>query len=289
METKTAKRSNSAASHLSERGWCILMLFPFALLLILIILYPLLYGLWLGKNPASYKTLLDNPAYLGTLRNTIFFLLVAVNTKMLLALALSALFVSQRRGVRWLSIALVLPWAIPTVPAVLSFRWMFNSEWGLFNNLLFRLGIDGPQWLIRPDWAMLAICITHIWKYLPFWVIAMAAGRMGIATELYDAARLDGATHLQTFRHITWPEIRNLYIINTLVATIWALGDFNTIYLLTGGGPMDRTHTLATLGFRYAFVLSDMETGVATVITVIPLLIALLWLLVRKMTHQAVP
>lgn len=283
------KRSDSAANPLSERSWGTIMLFPFAILLVTIILYPFLYGLWLGRSPASYKALLENPVYLGTIRNTLFFLVVAVNTKMLLALALSALFVSRQRWVKWLSIALVLPWAIPTVPAILSFRWMFNSEWGLFNNLLFRAGIDGPQWLIRTDWAMSAICITHIWKYLPFWVIAMTAGRIGIAAELYDAARLDGATRLQIFRHVTWPGLKNLYIINTLVATIWALGDFNTIYLLTGGGPMDRTHTLSTLGFRYAFVLSDMETGVATVITAIPLLLPLLWLLVRKMTRKTAP
>ena len=289
MDTRTPQQINSAASPISERRWAILMLLPFALLLILIILYPFLYGLWLGRNPASYKALLDNPVYPGTLRNTFLFLFVAVNIKMLLALALSALFVSRRTPVRWLSIALVLPWAIPTVPAVLSFRWMFNSEWGLFNNLLLRIGINGPQWLIRPDWALLAICITHIWKYLPFWVISMTAGRMGIAPELYDAARLDGATPLQTFRHVTWPGLRNLYLINTLIATIWALGDFNTIHLLTGGGPMDRTHTLATLGFRYAFVLSDLETGVATVVTAIPLLLPLLWLLARKMARGTAP
>lgn len=270
----------------SERGWGIAMLVPCAALFLMFTLYPVLYGLWLGLNPASYTALWNNPIYLRTFCNTLFFIFVVVNLKMLFALGLSGLFVSERRRVRWLSALLVLPWALPSVPSVLTFRWMFNSEWGLVNNLLLLIGIDGPQWLIRPEWAMTAICATHIWKYMPFWVIALVAGRMGIPGELYDAARVDGASRLQIFRHITWPGLRSLYLTNTLVATIWALGDFNTVYLLTGGGPMDRTHTLATLGFRYAFVLSDMKTGIAAMFTMLPLLVPLIWLLGRRISRK---
>lgn len=121
---------------------------------------------------------------------------------------------------------------------------------------------------------------------MPFWVIVMIAGRMAISRNLYDAIDVDGASSLQRFTYVTWPGVRNLYIINTLVATTWALGDFNSIYLLTGGGPVERTHTLATLGFRYAFILSDIKTGVATVITILPLLVPLLIVLIRRMTRE---
>ena len=246
----------------------------------------MLYGLWLGSDPATYIALWNNPTYARTFWNTVAFLVIAVNIKMLLALLLSSFFVAPQRWVRWLSVILFLPWAIPSVPAILSFRWMFDSDWGLINNALFSIGIEGPQWLNQSYWPMLVICIAHIWKFLPFWVLVLVAGRLAIRHDLYDAAAADGATVFQRFRYVTWPSLRNLYITNTLVAMTWALGDFNTIYLMTGGGPMDRTHTLATLGFRYAFVLSDLKTGVATVITILPFLIPLLWVLARRMTRE---
>ena len=258
---------------------------PYLTIFLLFTLYPVLYGLWLGSDPASYATLWDSPTYARTFWNTVAFLAIAVNLKILLALLLSGFFVAPQRWVRWLSVILFLPWAIPSVPAILSFRWMFDSDWGLINSTLLSIGIEGPQWLSQSYWPMLVICIAHIWKFLPFWVIVFVAGRLAIRRDLYDAAAADGASTFQCYRYVTWPGLRNLYITNTLVAMTWALGDFNTIYLMTGGGPMDRTHTLTTLGFRYAFVLSDFKTGIATVITILPLLIPLVWVLARRMTR----
>ena len=92
-----------------------------------------------------------------------------------------------------------------------------------------------------------------------------------------------GASPLQQFWYVTWPQLRNLYITSTLLSTIWSLGDFNSVYLLTGGGPADKTHVLATLGIRYAFSLQQLGTGVATVITALPFLIPLVFLLLRRL------
>ena len=121
---------------------------------------------------------------------------------------------------------------------------------------------------------------THIWKYLPFWTLILLAGRMAIPTDLYEAATIDGATPLQKFGYVTWPNLNNLYITSTLLSTIWSLGDFNSVYLLTGGGPAEKTHVLATLGIRYAFNLQEIGVGMATVMTALPVLIPLLIVLV---------
>jgi len=270
----------------SERTWGLIMILPYSAVFLLFAVYPLGYGFWLGRDPESYRTLWNNPVFVRTFQNTLIFLAVSVNIKMVLALFLSGIFAKSGRWVRWLGLILILPWAVPSVPAILSFRWLLNSEWGMLNTLLFEMGISGPPWLVRPNWALGAICMVHIWKYMPFWVIVMTAGRMAIPKPLYEAAEMDGADRIQKFVYITWPGLRNLYIINTLVATTWALGDFNTIYLLTGGGPVERTHTLATLGFRYAFILADIRTGVATAITVFPMLIPLLLVLMRHINRR---
>ena len=104
--------------------------------------------------------------------------------------------------------------------------------------------------------------LMHIWKSLPFWTLILLAGRMAIPGEQYEAASVDGATNWQKFRFITWPSMRGLYLTSTLLSTIWTLGDFNSVYLLTGGGPADLTHVLATLGIRY-LRLDQIELSMA--------------------------
>jgi ABC-type sugar transport system permease subunit len=191
---------------------------------------------------------------------------------------------SARPWIRWLSILFILPWAVPSIPTILSFRWMLNSEWGMLNNLLWELfGIDGPWWLVNPQLAFGSVIAVHIWKYLPFWTLILLAGRMAIPNDLYEAARIDGATPLQQFTHVTWPQLRNLYVTSVLLSTIWSLGDFNSVYLLTTGGPNEMTHVLATLGIRYAFRMMQLDLGVATVMTALPVLIPLVVILVRRL------
>src|SRR5262249_58810037 len=103
--------------------------------------------------------------------------------------------------------------------------------------------------------------VSHIWKWLPFWTVILLAGRMAIPTEIQDAAKVDGATGFRNFLHINFPLLANLYLICTLLSTIFSLGDFNSVYFVTGGGPADSTHVLATLGIRYAFDLAQPRLG----------------------------
>lgn len=154
----------------------------------------------------------------------------------------------------------------------------------MVNSLIFRFTFeDGPNWLLD-RWSGLAmICVVHIWKYLPFWTLIMLAGRLAIPKDLYESADVDGASGLQKFRYVTFPSMRNLYITCTLLSTIMSLGDFNSIYLLTGGGPADATQTLATLGIRYAFGMSEVEVGVSTVVVALPIMLPLLVLMLRRM------
>jgi multiple sugar transport system permease protein len=270
-----------------ETGWGIALVIPYVVVFLTLVVWPVAYGVWLGSDPDHYVRLFNDPIYLRTVVNTAIFLGVGINLKLFLALLLSGFFAQTRPWVRWLSILFILPWAVPSIPTILSFRWMLNSEWGMLNNLIWELfGVEGPWWLVRPEYAFGSVIAVHIWKYLPFWTLILLAGRMAISNDLYEAARIDGATPLQQFAHVTWPQLRNLYVTSTLLSTIWSLGDFNSVYLLTGGGPLEMTHVLATLGIRYAFVLTEIGTGVATVMTALPLLVPLVILLVRRLGRR---
>jgi multiple sugar transport system permease protein len=193
----------------------------------------------------------------------------------------------MRRGwwVKVLLLIYVLPWAVPALPAFISIHWMLNGQWGLLNNFLWDVfGIDGPGWIETSRWLALgSVIVSHIWKWLPFWTVILLAGRMAIPQELYDAAAVDGATGLRRFVHITFPLLANLYLICTLLSTIFTLGDFNTVFFVSGGGPALSTHVLATLGIRNAFEVARPELGVAAVMSALPLMIPLIIILMRKL------
>jgi multiple sugar transport system permease protein len=123
---------------------------------------------------------------------------------------------------------------------------------------------------------------------MPFWTVIFLAGRMAIPQELYEAAEMDGATGVRRFVHVTFPLLANLYLICTLLSTIWTLGDFNTVYFVTGGGPGLSTHVLATLGIRDAFQVANPQLGMAAVMSALPLLIPLVIVLMRKLARHQV-
>ena len=281
-------RAPSGARWSLETTWGVIMVIPYVVFFLALVVWPVLYGLWLGSDPASYRALARDPIFVRTAINTVVFLGVGINLKLLLALVLSGFFAIARPWIRWLSVIFILPWAVPSIPTIFSFRWMLNSEWGMLNALLFDLfGIDGPWWLVRPNLAFACVIFVHIWKYLPFWTLILLAGRMAISTDLYEAARIDGASPWQMFTNVTWPHVKNLYVTSTLLSTIFSLGDFNSVYLLTSGGPAELTHVLATLGIRYAFNLHEIGTGVACVIVAVPILVPLVLLLIHRLGRGA--
>jgi multiple sugar transport system permease protein len=275
----------------SEFAWAVAFVVPYIALFLVFVVYPVVYGLWLGRNPSLYVELFEDPIYQRTVVNTVLYLAIAVNLKMFGALLLSGFFMQRGWWVRVLLLIFVLPWAVPALPTFLSIHWMLNGQWGLLNNVLWELfGIDGPGWVETSRWLALgSVMASHIWKYMPFWTLILLAGRMAISQELYEAAAVDGATGVRRFVHVTFPLLANLYLVCTLLSTIFTLGDFNTVFFVSGGGPALSTHVLATLGIRDAFDIAKPELGVAAVMSALPLVIPLVILLMRKLRTTAVP
>jgi multiple sugar transport system permease protein len=264
--------------------WGRALVVPYLLIFVAFVLYPVGYGLWLARHPSSYVKLFDDPIFFRTAINTVVFVLVAVNVKMVIALGLSGFFVQTRWWIKITALIFILPWAVPSIPTILSVRFMLNPEWGVINQTIFRLtGLDGPNWLNNPTLALSFSMLMHIWKSLPFWTLILLAGRLSIPGEQYEAASVDGATTWQKFRFITWPSMRSLYLTSTLLSMIWTLGDFNSVYLLTGGGPADLTHVLATLGIRY-LRLDQVELAMASIVVALPLVLPLVYFMMKRLS-----
>lgn len=265
------------------QAWGLLMILPYILIFLVFVLYPVLYGFWIARNPASYAKLSSDPIFWGTVRNTLIFVIVAINIKMVIALVLSGFFTAERRWVKALSVLFILPWALPSIPTILSWRFMLNPEWGIINQQIFRwTGEDGPNWLNDPTLALGFSMLVHVWKSLPFWTLILLSGRLAISKDLYEAAAVDGAKSWLQFRHITWPSMQQLYFTCLILSMIWTLGDFNSVYLLTGGGPADLTHVLATLGVRY-LRYDQVDQSMAAIVCALPLVLPLVYILMRRL------
>ena len=175
--------------HGADYVWAVAFALPYVVIFLAFVLYPIVYGLWLGSDPALYRQLFDDPRYLTAVINTLMYVGIGVNVKMALGFLLSGFFMRKGWWVKAVLVIFILPWATPALPAYISIHWFLNGQWGMLNNVLYLLfGIDGPIYL-NSHWMGLAANIgAYIWKSLPFWTMILLAGRMAIPQELYEAA-----------------------------------------------------------------------------------------------------
>jgi multiple sugar transport system permease protein len=273
----------------SDFKWAIAFIVPYAAIFFALVVYPIAYALWMASEPSLYADLIAGPLFLSTIVNTLLFVGVGVNVKMFLALLLSGFFLRRRRWIRALLAIYVLPWALAAAQACISFHWMLIGEAGLVDGVLSALlGIEGPNWFNNRWLGLGSNIIAYIWKWMPFWTVIFLAARIRIPRDIYDAADVDGATGYRRFVHITFPLLANLYLICTLLSTLWTLGDFTTVYLVSGGGPAGSTEVLATLGFHYAFDAAKPSLGVAAVMSAVPVLIPIVIILMRRLQTSEV-
>jgi multiple sugar transport system permease protein len=273
----------------SEFAWAIAFVVPYVAVFVAFVVYPVAYGLWMAHDPSLYRDLFSNPLYRQTVLNTVLYVGLGVNVQLFLALLLSGFFMRRRWWIKALLPIYILPWALPAIPAFVSFHWMLIGEEGLVNGVLWALlGIRGPLWFNDRWLALGSNIVAYIWKWMPFWTLAFLAGRMAVPKEVYEAADVDGAGGCRRFAHVIFPLLGNLYLVCTLLATLWTVGDFTTVAFVSGGAPSYSTDVLATLGIHYAFDAAQPSLGVAAVMSALPVLIPIVIILMRALQTREV-
>ncbi len=267
----------------SDTAWAVAFVIPYVAVFAAFVIYPIAFGLWMGRDPALYSQLFADTHYLTTVVNTLLFVVVGVNVKMFLAFLLSGFFMSRSWWVRGLLAIYLLPWALPGLTVFLSIHYMLVTEWGFLDSLWRAVtGQDGPLFLVSQPLAMTANIVSYIWKWMPFWTLIFLAARMAIPQDIYEAAEIDGATSYRRLVHVTFPLLANVYLICTLLSTVWTLGDFPTVYFVSSGAPSRLTEVLATYGFHEAFDFGYPNLGVAAMMSALPVLIPLVIMLMRR-------
>jgi len=198
-----------------------------------------------------------------------------------------ALLLNERFALRrWLRGLSLLPWAIPSVLASIVFLWLFDASYGVVDYALRTAGLMNTDiaWFFDENTALFAVILPTFWKCFPFFTLTFVAAMQTIPSELYEAARSDGANSWQRFRYVTWPGIRGPAILALVLNSLWAFREFDIIYVTTGGGPSHATETLGIRAYQEAF--SYFELGRASVLGVLMLAIALLFVVLARRALQ---
>jgi len=219
----------------------------------------------------NYRFLMTDARFWNALANTAYFVLLSVTLELALGLGIAVLLHQKFPG-RGVARALVLvPWAVPTVVAARFWEWIYNADFGVLNYLL------GAKinWLGDPHWALHAAIFADVWKTTPFVVLLLLAGLQVIPEDLYRAARIDGASSFQLFRHITLPLLRPVILLVLLFRTMDAGRVFDLIFVLTGGGPANQTETLVVYAYKLLYRTLQFGYGSAVVVATFLFIFAL--------------
>ena len=304
--TKFAPRSETLTRGLAEffaRDVPVAYTFvaPAFFLLLFLVAYPFVLSVWFSLSDArvgetgsfvgldNFRRLLGSAIFLQTLQNSIVFTTLALGLKIVLGMALALLLYRIGRFKRLIRGAVLLPFIVPTALSTLVWWWMFEPLYSVVNWTLKSLRIvnyDIP-WLPDPYLAMFTVVLVNTWRGLPFFAITLLAGLVAIPKELYEAAESDGAGPVGRFWHVTVPLLKPVLAVVILFSAIFTLADFNIVYVLTKGGPMNMTHLFATYSFALGLQGGQIGQGAAVSLFLFPLLLMVVFVqlrMVRKAT-----
>ncbi len=269
-------------------GWVFLL--PLVIPFTIFLLIPAIMVFWYSTQQGdvtggTHFVGLDNWAYvfsrsqvMTSVWNTVKF--AAISVPLIVAASLGAALLLQRvsRGASVFRFAVYFPVLVPGIVAGLMWIFMIHPDFGLLSVAVRLFGLEPPVWL-GPGTALVLLAFVDVWRSLGYWAVFLLAGLMGLPREMYEAANLDGANALQRFRYVTVPQLRPILLFALVVSTIWALQIFDTVYIMTRGGP--GTATVTMVYFVYTQALQRLEVGPAAAISVVLLLMILALTLVQ--------
>ena len=274
---------------------------PALLLIGLLVAYPFGMAIYLALSNAyigrpsefvglrNFVMLWNGDSFRQTFQNAFVFTAAAVGCKLVLGISLALLLNQQLWFKRLIRGAVLLPWVIPTALSTLGWWWMFDSLYSVINWTGIAVGaIDppGPNWLGQKYYAMSAVVAVNVWRGLPFFAITILAGLVSIPKELYEAAEADGAGPMSRFWHVTLPLLKPVLAIVVLFSTIFTFSDFNIVYILTHGGPINSTHLFATLARQIGLESGQLGQGAAVSLYLFPVLVFVVWVQLKFVRKQ---
>lgn len=267
-------------------GWAFML--PAAVLLLGLLAYPLGLGTWLGFTDAkigrpgewvgleNFKYLVGDSVTQLALFNTLFYTVVASILKFVLGLWLALLLNKNLPFKSFFRAIVLLPWIVPTALSAIAFWWLYDAQFSVFSWVLTQLGwIDHYIDFLGDPWnARLSTIAANVWRGVPFVAISLLAGLQTISPSYYEASAIDGATPWQQFRHVTLPLLTPIIAVVMTFSVLFTFTDFQLIYVLTRGGPLNATHLMATLAFQRGIPGGSLGEGAALATLMVPFLLA---------------
>lgn len=287
MGTNTAeagRKTLSRARLASRNRWRFdafpyLLLLPSVALIALINIYPFATGFFYSLRDgtliqagqfvgiANYEELLTDPEFLHALEFSALFALFGVFGSYVVGLGLALLLNRDLPGRGFFRVALLLPWIIPSIVSIVSWRWLIADQSGLVNQVLALVGLGPVYFLSTGGLAMFSVIVVKVWRSFPFMMLSLLAALQAINREMYEATAVDGAGPWQAFRYITFPLLLPVSVVLWILMTIWSVNDFETPYLLTMGGPSNATENLSVLAYLETFNRTQIGIGAAVAFT----------------------
>jgi arabinogalactan oligomer/maltooligosaccharide transport system permease protein len=286
----------------ASRSFPYKLLLPAIVVMLAVVLFPLSYNFWLAfRNMSLYhfrnhqfvglenfRLILAEPVFYQMLGKSLIWTSVNIVGHVTIGVLLAVLLNGPVKGKTFFRTILILPWAMPQYISALTWRGMFNYEYGAVNLILKQwLHLPPVPWLSDPFWAFVAPIITNLWLGFPFMMVVALGGLTSIPSELYEAADLDGASNWQKFRDITVPSLMPVLIPAILLGTIWTFNNTLVVWLVSNGGqPADSTHILVTYIYKVAFTYSRYSYAAAFSVVVFILLLGFVIQVMRQTAAQ---
>ena len=276
------------------------LLAPGVLILALFIAYPFVMALWISVTSvrvgdpgefvglANFTKAWNDSIFQTAFRNTFFYTFWATIFKLILGMWLALLLNRSFRFKRIVRASMLLPFIIPTVLSAFAWRWMFDPTFSVMNWTLYHMGLitDRLPFLSDGDWAMWCAVLVNTWRGMPFFAITLLAGLQTISPDLHEAASLDGANAWNRFWHVTWPLLLPVTLVVVVFSVIQTFSDFQLIYVLTGGGPANSTHLVATYAYQIGVASGLLGEGAALSLFMFPVLFAVVWVQLRYLKRM---
>lgn len=266
----------------------LLFMLPAGVLLLFFLTYPLGLGVWLGFTDAkigrvgewigieNYEYLVTDSVFRLSVFNTFVYTVIASVIKFSLGLWLALLLNKNIPFKSFVRAIVLLPFIVPTVLSAIAFWWIYDAQFSIVSWVLVKMGLIDQyiNFLGEPNLARMSTIIANIWRGVPFVAICLLAGLQTIPLSMYEAASIDGATPLQQFRHVTLPMLSPIIAVVMTFSVLFTFTDFQLIWVLTRGGPINATHLMATLSFQRAIPGGALGEGAAIATAMIPFLLA---------------